>query len=38
MFNRPNWEVGTTESNAAQYLQHITAQFRSMQFGFRVTF
>jgi len=38
MFNRPNWTIGTQESNATQYLQHITAQFRSMQFGFRVTF
>jgi hypothetical protein len=37
MFNRPNWGIGTVENNP-QYLQHVTAQFRSMQFGFRLTF
>jgi hypothetical protein len=38
VFNRPNWGIGTVESQTAQYLQHITAQFRSAQVGFRVTF
>ncbi len=38
MFNRPNWGIGTVESNATQYLQHISAQTRTMQFGFRLTF
>jgi hypothetical protein len=38
MFNRPNWGIGTVENSASQYLQHVSAQFRSMQFGFRLTF
>jgi hypothetical protein len=38
LFNRPNWGIGTVESNASQYLQHVSAQSRSMQFGFRFTF
>jgi hypothetical protein len=37
IFNRPNWGIGTQE-NSPQYLQHISAQTRTMQFGFRVTF
>ena len=38
MFNRHNWGIGTVESNLGQYLQHISAQTRTMQFGFRLTF
>ena len=38
VFNRPNWGIGTVESTRTQYLQHVTAQFRSMQFGFRLTY
>ena len=37
-FNRPNWGIGTVESTTAQFLQHTTAQVRTMQFGFRLTF
>ncbi len=35
--NRPNWSIGTQES-AADYLQHTNGQFRTMQFGFRLSF
>jgi hypothetical protein len=38
IFNRPNWGIGTVESNTVQYLQHVSAQTRTMQFGFRLTF
>jgi hypothetical protein len=38
IFNRPNWGIGTQENNTSQYLQHINAQTRTMQFGFRLTF
>jgi hypothetical protein len=38
IFNRPNWGIGIQENQTTQYLQHITAQTRTMQFGFRVTF
>jgi hypothetical protein len=38
VFNRPNWGIGTVESNATQYLQHVSAQTRTAQFGFRLTF
>ena len=38
VFNRPNWGIGTQESTTSQYLQHITAQVRTAQFGFRLTF
>jgi hypothetical protein len=38
VFNRPNWGIGTVESNASQYLQHVSAQTRTAQFGFRLTF
>jgi len=38
IFNRPNWRIGTQENNTSQYLQHIEAQTRTMQFGFRLTF
>jgi len=37
MFNRPNWGIGIVENNP-QYLQHVSAQTRTLQFGFRVTF
>ena len=37
-FNRPNWGIGTVESTTAQFLQHTSAQVRTMQFGFRLTF
>ena len=37
-FNRPNWGIGTQESTVAQFLQHTTAQVRTAQFGFRLTF
>ncbi|MBM3818558.1 MAG: TonB-dependent receptor [Acidimicrobiia bacterium] len=36
-FNRPNWGVNTQESNV-NFNQRITAQFRTAQVGFRVTF
>ena len=38
VFDRPNWLNGTEESQRTQYLQHINAQYRSAQFGFRLTF
>jgi hypothetical protein len=38
IFNRPNWDIGTQESTRSQYLQHINAQYRSAQLGFRFTF
>jgi len=38
IFNRPNWTIGTQESQRAQYLQHINAQYRTAQVGFRLTF
>jgi hypothetical protein len=38
IFDRPNWEIGTQESQRSQYLQHINAQYRTAQFGFRLTF
>ena len=37
-FNRPNWGIGTQESTVAQFLQHTSAQVRTAQFGFRLTF
>jgi hypothetical protein len=36
-FNRPNWGVQTQES-AANFGQRTSAQFRTAQVGFRVTF
>ena len=36
VFDRPNWTIGTEESARSQYLQHINAQYRSAQFGFRL--
>ena len=38
MFNRPNYGIGTVESIPSQYLQPISAQTRTAQFGFRLTF
>ena len=38
MFNRHNYEIGTVESVRTQYLQPVSAQTRTMQFGFRLTF
>lgn len=38
IFNRPNWTIGTEESNRAQYREHINAQYRAAQAGFRLTF
>ena len=37
VFNRPNFGIGTVENNV-QYLQNVTAQTRTAQFGFRLTF
>ena len=37
VFNRPNWTL-TTEESSPQYGQRTVAQFRTMQFGFRVGF
>ena len=37
VFNRPNWGIGAEESSAT-YLRRITAEYRSTQFGFRLTF
>jgi hypothetical protein len=38
VFNRPNWGIGTQESTVSLFLQHTTAQVRTAQFGFRLTF
>jgi hypothetical protein len=38
LFNQTNFGIGTVESNRTQYLQPVTGQFRSMQFGFRLTY
>jgi hypothetical protein len=38
IFDRPNWTIGTEESTPSQYLQHINAQYRTAQVGFRLTF
>ena len=37
LFNRPNWRVETQESSL-DFGERVEAQYRSMQFGFRVTF
>ncbi len=37
-FNRHNWGIGTQESTVTQFLQHTSAQVRTAQFGFRLTF
>jgi Carboxypeptidase regulatory-like domain/TonB dependent receptor-like, beta-barrel len=38
MFNVHNYGIGTVESNVLQYQQPISAQTRTAQFGFRLTF
>ena len=38
IFNVPNWSIGSEESQAATYLQHTNAQYRSAQVGFRLMF
>jgi hypothetical protein len=38
MFNNYNYGIGTVESNVLQYLQPISAQTRTAQIGFRLTF
>ena len=38
MFNNYNYGIGTVESVPSQYLQPISAQTRTAQFGFRLTF
>ena len=38
VFNSHNWGIGTVEQNVTQYLQHISAQYRTMQLGFRLAF
>jgi hypothetical protein len=38
MFDRPNWAIGTQENVPSQFLRHTNAQYRTAQFGFRVTF
>jgi hypothetical protein len=37
LFNRPNYGIGIVENNP-QYLQNVSAQTRTMQFGFRLVF
>ncbi len=36
LLNRPNWQIGTVE-NSSDYLQHIAGEYRTAQFGFRMT-
>jgi hypothetical protein len=38
LFNVYNYGIGTVESVVTQYLQPISAQTRTAQFGFRATF
>mgnify|MGYP003352795391 FL=1 len=38
IFNRPNWTVGENEATPAQFLQHVNGTFRTMQFGFRLSY
>jgi len=38
MFNVHNYGIGTVESNLLQYLQPVSAQTRTAQFGFRLMF
>jgi hypothetical protein len=38
IFDRPNYEIGTQESQPSQYLKPINAQYRSAQVGFRLAF
>ena len=37
VFNRPNWGINTQESSA-NYMQHTSAQYRTVQLGFRLNF
>jgi hypothetical protein len=37
VFNRPNYTL-TTEESSAQFGQRTSGQFRTAQFGFRLTF
>ena len=37
VFNRPNWTIQTQESSA-DFGKRVTGQYRTMQFGFRLTF
>ena len=37
VFNRPNWTLETQESSA-DYGKRVAAQYRTAQFGFRLTF
>jgi hypothetical protein len=37
VFDSPNWTINTDESSR-QYLQRVTGQNRTAQFGFRLTF
>jgi hypothetical protein len=37
LFNRPNWGIGT-EEDRSDYLTHTSADNRTAQIGFRVTF
>jgi hypothetical protein len=38
VFNRPNFSIGTVESNTQNYLNNVSAQNRTAQVGFRLTF
>ena len=38
LFNRTNYSLGTQESQPANYLKPVDGQFRTMQFGFRLSF
>jgi len=38
VLNRPNWGIGTQESTPSNFLQHTSAQVRTAQVGFRLTF
>jgi hypothetical protein len=38
VLNRPNWGIGTQESTPTNFLQHTSAQVRTAQVGFRLTF
>jgi len=38
VFNRPNWTVGENEATVAQFMQNVNGTFRTVQFGFRLTY
>jgi hypothetical protein len=38
LFNMENYTLGTQESTTLQYKQPVSGQYRTMQFGFRVSF